>query len=150
MALERALWQRVRKASLQLKKDGHGVHFTRIENLISAGIPDAELCINGSQVWLELKSCDRPVRSSTPIRPRTGPKTRQAQSDWHRERTEARFKSVFVLIQVGEASQAKLYLIPGIHYDQIVAPEIDLEMLSILSYSTMPMTQVLLRAAAGW
>ena len=150
MALEKALWQRVKKGGIALKLLGHRVVLTRIENMVDEGTPDVEGCINVAQIWIEMKSCDRPARASTPIRPRTGPRTRQSQSDWHRERTAAGCHHNFVLIQVGEASQAKFYLIPGRDYDQIVAPEIDLELLSVLSYSTVPMTQVLLRAAAGW
>jgi hypothetical protein len=146
VALERALWQRVKKGGVALKLLGHCIVLTRIENMVDEGTPDVDGCINGPQVWIELKSCDRPARASTPIRP----KTRPSQSDWHRERTAAGCHHNFVLIQVGEASQAKFYLIPGRDYDQIVAPEIDLELLSVLSYSTVPMTQVLLRAAAGW
>src|ERR1035441_6416683 len=70
MALERALWQRVRKAGLQLKKEGHGVHLTRIENMVGEGTPDVEGCIDSVQIWAELKSCARPARSTTPIRPK--------------------------------------------------------------------------------
>jgi hypothetical protein len=146
VALEKALWQRVKKGGVALKLLGHRIVLTRIENLVDDGTPDVDGCINSRQIWVELKSCDRPVRASTPIRP----KVRPSQSDWHRERTAAGCRHNFVLIQVGEASQAKLYLIPARDYDLIVAPEIDLEMLSVLSYSTVPMTQVLLRAAAGW
>ena len=152
MALEKALWQRVKKGGIALKLLGHRVVLTRIENMVDEGTPDVEGCVfpqtamGGAQIWIELKSCDRPARASTPIRP----KVRPSQSDWHRERTAAGSRHHFVLIQVGEASQAKLYLIPGRDYDLIVAPEIDLELLSVLSYSTVPMTQVLLRAAAGW
>ena len=146
MALERALWQRVRKAGLQLKKEGHGVHLTRIENMVGEGTPDVEGCIDSVQIWAELKSCARPARSTTPIRP----KKRQSQTDWHRDRTQAGFKNLFVLIQVGEASQAKLYLIPGNLANQITSTENELELMSVLSYSSMPMTQVLLRARGGW
>ena len=146
MALEKALWQRVRKGGVALKHLGHRVMLTRIENMVDEGTPDMEGCIDSAQVWAELKSCERPARSNTPIRP----KVRPSQSDWHRERTAAGSRHHYVLIQVGEQSQAKLYLIPGSDYDQIVAPEIDLEILSVLSYTTEPMTQVLLRAAKGW
>ena len=146
MALERALWQRVRKAGLQLKKEGHKIHLTRIENMVDEGTPDVEGSIDGRQVWIELKSCARPVKAKTPIHP----KVRQSQSDWHHERSEAQCRTLFILVQVGDASQAKLYLIPGREYDNIVAPEIDLEILSVLGYTTEPMTQVLLRAARGW
>ena len=146
MALEKALWQRVRKGGVALKLLGHRVMLTRVENMVDEGTPDVEGCINSAQVWVELKSCARPARASTPVRP----KSRPSQSDWHRERTAAGSHHHYVLMQVGEASQAKLYLIPGREYDHIVAPEIDLEILSVLGYTTEPMTQVLLRAAQGW
>jgi hypothetical protein len=146
MALEKSLWQRVKKGGVALKLLGHRVMLTRIENMVDEGTPDVEGAINGQQIWAELKSCARPAKAKTPIRP----KSRPSQSDWHRERTAAGSRHHYVLMQVGEASQAKLYLIPGREYDNIVAPEIDLEILSVLGYTTEPMTQVLLRAAAGW
>jgi hypothetical protein len=146
MSLEKSLWQRVKKGGGALKLLGHRVAMTRIENMVDEGTPDVEGCLDGVALWIELKSCARPARARTPIHP----KVRPSQADWHRERTAAGSRHHYVLIQVGEASQAKLYLIPGRDYDHIVVPEIDLEILSVLSYTTEPMTQVLLRAAKGW
>ena len=146
MALEKSLWQRVKTGGKALRAAGHRVMLTRIENMVDEGTPDVEGCVNSAQIWLELKSCARPARARTPIHP----KVRPSQADWHRERTAAGSRYHYVLIQVGEASQAKLYLIPGRDYAHIIVPEIDLEILSVLSYTTEPMTQVLLRAARGW
>ena len=135
MALERSLWQRVRTGWAVLRKLGHKIVLSRIENLVDEGTPDVEGCIAGVHIWLELKSCDRPVRPSTPIRFRTNKKTYISQTLWHRERAAAGCRHNFVLIQVGDASQAKLYLIPGYYYDKLKVPEIDLELMSVLSYS---------------
>jgi len=32
-----------------------GGRFTRIENAVSAGVPDVNICINGVEVWIECK-----------------------------------------------------------------------------------------------
>jgi hypothetical protein len=121
------------------------VHLCRIENAAGAGHPDVEGVINGDQCWIELKSNARPKRASTPIRS----KTRESQSIWHRERTAAGSRIHWVLIQVGHAHNAKLYLIPGARYDEVIAPEAALEGLSAVMPNTR-LAEVLLRACEGW
>jgi hypothetical protein len=145
MARETALWQRVKNGGKHLRALGHRVHLLRIENAAGAGHPDVEGCINGSQVWIELKSEDRPARATTPVRPRV----RESQSDWHRERAKAGCLQNFVLLQVGENRAALLYLIPGCHYDDIVAPESMLELLSLCS-PTDTVAEMLMRASQGY
>jgi hypothetical protein len=85
------------------------------------------------------------VRPTTVIRS----KTRESQSIWHRERTEAGSTIHWVLIQVGEAHAAKLYLVPGSLYDNILVPENELRQLSAIAPDA-PMGEVLLRACEGW
>lgn len=145
MARESSLWQRCRTGIKNLRACGHSTHFCRLENSAGEGNPDIEGCINGSQTWIELKSCDRPARASTPIRP----KCRESQSIWHRERTEAGGTVHWVLIQVGEAQKAKLYLIPGIRYDDITATEAALEGMS-MCHPDAQMPEVLMRSCEGW
>lgn len=145
MALESALWERCKTGIKTLRALGHRLDIQRLENSVGVGHPDVEGCIDGSQLWIELKSCARPARSDTMIRP----KVRESQSIWHRGRTEAGGKIHWVLIQVGEDHGAILYLIPGCHYDKIVAPEADLEIMSAVPI-TATTADVLLRAVKGW
>jgi len=146
MALEKSLWQRVKKGALSLRSCGYKTHSCRIENDAGEGNPDVEMCIDGTQLWIELKSHMRPARASTAIRF----KVRPSQSIWHRMRSAAGCRHNFVLAQVGEAHEARLYLIPGSFYDEIVAPEARLAELSILSSSDESVREVLLRACEGY
>lgn len=145
MARESSLWQRCRTGIKHLKKCGHKTHFCRVENAAGEGNPDVEGVVNGDQCWIELKSNDRPKRPTTAIRP----KTRESQSIWHAERTRAGSRMHWVLMQVGEAHAAKLYLIPGSAYDHIHATEADLAASSVVSPEA-DMASVLLRACEGW
>src|ERR1035437_1848671 len=145
MAKEKSLWDRCKTGIINLGKCGHATHFCRLENSAGEGNPDVEGVIDGEQCWIELKSNDRPARAGTVIRS----KTRESQSIWHRERTNAGSRIHWVLIQVGEAHIAKLYLIPGESYDIIIATEADLECMSVISPDAS-MAGVLLRACEGW
>lgn len=146
MAFEKSLWQRVKKGALSLRTCGYKTHSCRIENDAGEGNPDVDMCIDGTQLWIELKSEDRPKRASTPIRFRVRP----SQSIWHRMRSAAGCRHNFILAQVGEAHTARLYLIPGRDYDLIVAPEAKLAELSIMSASDENLREVLLRACDGY
>lgn len=145
MARESSLWQRCKTGVKHLEKCGHKSHFCRIENAAGEGNPDVEGVINGDQCWIELKSNDRPKRPTTEIRP----KTRESQSLWHKARTAAGSRIHWVLMQVGEAHQAKLYLIPGSRYDEIRATEAALATMSVTDPKET-MACVLLRACEGW
>jgi hypothetical protein len=126
--------------------DGHAVDIQRIENSAGAGHPDVEGCIDGLQVWIELKSNLRPKRPGTPIRP----KCRDTQAEWHERRAKAGCRINWVLIQVGEARSARLYLIPGHRYSEIKAlPENELELLSYCHPLSSP-AEVLLIATRPW
>lgn len=145
MAKESSLWGRCRGAVARLEKRGHSAHFCRLENSAGEGNPDVEGVLNGDQCWIELKSNLRPKRANTPIRS----KTRESQSIWHAARTKAGSRIHWVLIQVGEAYSARLYLIRGEWYDQIIAPEATLAgMCSIRPDASV--SEVLLRACEGW
>lgn len=146
MALEKALWQRVRKGGVALRELGHGVHLVRVENLVGEGDPDVDGFINDAAIKLELKSCARPARPTTVIRP----KKRQDQEDWLMARHNAGCRTCFVLIQVGDAAKARLYLIPGNLYAQITATEAELERMSVLDDSRASTVTVLLQASEGY
>lgn len=145
MAFEKALWQRVKTGALHLRKCGYATHFCRIENDSGAGNPDVDGCIDGTQLWVELKSEERPKRITTPIRF----KVRESQSFWHRDRTAAGCRHNFVLAQVGDAYASVLYLIPGKFYDDIVTTETRLAELSLMTRPST-MSEVLLRACDGY
>jgi hypothetical protein len=146
VAREKALWARIKNTAIPelLYKRNH-VDVQRLENSIAAGHPDVEGCINGAQVWIELKSEDRPARDTTPIHP----KTRDSQSLWHRKRVLAGCHCNWVLLQVGEGHRAALYLIPGCLYDKIAVPECELACMSVIP-SDASLADILLRAARGW
>ena len=146
MALEKSLWARIRDTAIpELRWKKHKVDLQRLENAVGTGHPDVEGCIDGAQTWIELKSEPRPARMKTPIHP----KIRESQSIWHRERTEAGSRCHWVLLQVGSSHKASLYLIPGDRYDEIIASEPELELLSVLPPDAS-LADVLLRAARGW
>jgi hypothetical protein len=146
MAFESALWQRVRKAGVRLRALLHGVHMCRIENSAGDGNPDVEACIDGALFSAELKSEDRPKRATTPIRF----KVRESQSIWHRERCAAGCRHNWILAQVGEAHEARLYLIPGKFYDEIVTTEDKLAEMSVLLSPNEKLDEILMQARLGY
>jgi hypothetical protein len=145
MARESALWDRLKTAGKALRLSGHLVDIQRLENLVGVGHPDVEGCIDGAQIWIELKSEMRPARPWTTIHP----KKRPSQAIWHRERSLAGCTVNWILLQVGEATSARLYLVPGWCYDKIEATEAEIASLSVVPPNAFP-SDVLLRAAAGW
>lgn len=145
MAKERELWQRCRTGLKNLRALGYETHVCRIENSAMSGHPDVEGCIDGLQTWIELKSQPRPVRAGTPIRC----KIRDSQSIWHKARAVAGSRTHWLLIQVGAAHNAKLYLIPGSRYDDVVATESNLAAMSRCA-PTATLATILLRACEPW
>lgn len=145
MALESALWGRCSKAAKVLRVANCLVDLQRVENCAVSGHPDVEGCIDGKQVWIELKSCKRPARPDTPIRP----KTRPSQYIWHRERSAAGSRQNWILIQVGEDHKASHYLIPGNRYEDITTSEVRLAEMSVVPPHTS-ISDILFRASQGW
>ena len=147
MARESALWDRIRDTAIPtLLATGHAVDLQRLENLVGVGHPDVEGCIDGQQVWVELKSEARPKRKDTPIRP----KLRTSQSEWHKTRASVGFRHNWVLLQVGSSRAARLYLLPGDRYDDIKAvTEAELTELSVVP-PTATAADVLARCIRGW
>jgi len=67
-----ALWQR-------------GAHVQRIEDKLSQGIPDINMCVNGTELWIETKVFSWPKRYNTNIAITFQP----FQLPWLRERISA-------------------------------------------------------------
>lgn len=107
MARESSTWKWLSGARREL---GDVLHITRQENLVAFGGPDVEGCNAGIQFWLELKVAPRPAKPSTLLT--YGSALKDNQVEW----AEARWAAggnVGVLIQVGEGSERRVYLIPG-------------------------------------
>lgn len=147
MALEKSLWGRMFRAQKAMKAEKVRIHLERIENEIVGGGPDVDSCIEGALFKIELKSCERPVRESTAIRPTL----RTKQIEWHADRSAAGSRHHWVLIQVGDGKQAKLYLIPGKFFTKVDlhCPESDLELISVCEPAAT-LADVLIRATQGW
>ncbi len=105
---EKSLWKWLKNA----KKAYYGaLHMGRIENNVGSGMPDVEGHLNyHGQFWIELKVCKRPMRISTPVRP----KIREAQVEWIKRRSRIG-GNVWLLIQIGK----ERYLVHGKHVEAI-------------------------------
>ena len=100
---EADLWSWLSKARLVYKAR---LHICRIENGVMNGMPDVEGCLEGTQFWIELKTCARPVRTTTTLKIRFEP----GQLPWIKRRQEANGKA-YVLLQVGKGYDARRYLV---------------------------------------
>jgi hypothetical protein len=89
------------------------VFYQRFTDLLSAGIPDVMICLNGKTAFIELKQLDAfPKRMSTPVR--VGYK--KAQQTWA-NRYNASGGAVFLLVQVGR----KYYLFNDIYVMELIS-----------------------------
>lgn len=111
MARESGLWGWL---SCARRSYGDALHIHRVENFLEAGTPDVEGYLElpdcRGQFWIELKSEERPARSSTPIRFKL--KKREAQIEFMRKRWEMG-ANAFFLLQVGSGYDRSLFLAPG-------------------------------------
>lgn len=62
MSDEKAAWDTFRK-----KVPFIGDRLDRIENFVGAGFPDTNVCIGGTESWIEIKAPSEPKRSCTPL-----------------------------------------------------------------------------------
>jgi len=53
----------------------------RVENILLAGMPDVNLCVDGAESWIEIKSPDEPKRKSTKLFG-SNHKLSQEQKNW--------------------------------------------------------------------
>jgi len=90
---EKQTWQNLKWAIDKVK----GIHYQRIEDALTAGIPDLMLCYQGKVIFVELKQRDAfPKRPATPVRIGFKP----AQYLWITKHQKAGGKAV-MLSQVG-------------------------------------------------
>ena len=103
---ESRFWAKLRK---KLPK-GSKAHIMRVENPAHPGTPDVNMCINGVEVWPELKRVKAlPKLPETPVF--TGV-MRAEQRLWHMMRAEAGGRSYLVgYVELEEI----IYVIPGKH-----------------------------------
>lgn len=64
-------------------------HKTRIENSITSGMPDAHICLNGVDLWIEFKV----VKGGSPV-------IRPSQYAWHARRRSNGGKSFIIAVDV--------------------------------------------------
>lgn len=111
MARESSLWKWLSNARLVLRER---VDLRRVEDSMGAGFPDVDgrLVTDGESFGfkLELKSEVRPAKETTPIRFKV--QKRQAQIEFMRRRY-AMGEAAYFLLQIGEASEARRYVLPG-------------------------------------
>lgn len=105
MPTEATLWQWTSQARRVFLG---ALHIERLENMVGAGHPDVEGCLEGVQFWLELKVAKRPARPTTKLR--FGSPLRESQVDWAKKRIAAGGR-VWYLIQVGGGPERQVYLI---------------------------------------
>ncbi len=67
MKPEARLWQAIRENMWR-----PGDRLTRIENSVLSGSPDVNGCLQGEDVWIELKAPTEPKRAMTPMLSRSG------------------------------------------------------------------------------
>lgn len=104
---ETGLWNWLKKAKLHYKQD---LGIDRIENSVGKSFPDVEGKLKHSGNFkIELKTSARPTDPLIKVKV----KFQDGQPEWHRKRTSVG-DNVFVLVQVGSASKARRYLIPGV------------------------------------
>lgn len=97
------------KVTLRSALLGH-CHFQSIEDKYTSGIPDVNLCIKGTDVWLELKQIGKfPVRSNTPLKTSLNHLTND-QMNWILKRVKHGGKA-FVLLRIQQPRQ--WFLIAG-------------------------------------
>jgi len=65
MGSEKQTWRNLKAALDSIQEP---IHYQRIEDAVTAGVPDLYLCLNGVSYWFELKQLDAfPARASTPV-----------------------------------------------------------------------------------
>ena len=93
--------------------EGKAVRIDRIENVRVDGMPDVNVCVEGIESWVEIKSPKEPVRINTPLFG-SNHKLSQAQLNWFMRQAQAGGKA-FILIR----SDKRMLLVKGVYADEI-------------------------------
>jgi hypothetical protein len=140
---ETALWEWLKTANDGLGRD---LHMRRVENLVGVGDPDVQGCLLGDYFDIELKTASRPKRPGTVILNSRNEYVRPAQKVWHRLRWLAGGNN-FVLLQVGNGADKRLYLLPGLLIRGIEdCTEVDLAVMSVIDTPLDQPLQIIQRA----
>lgn len=106
-----------------------GDRLDRIENVVVTGMPDINMCIGGTEVWIEQKSPKEPKRSTTPLFG-SNHRVSQEQANWMLRQRKAGGKCYFLI-----ATDKRWILIGGFLADQLNNMTVD-ELLEQASWST--------------
>lgn len=68
----------------------------RVENVLVSGVPDINMCIGGTEVWIEQKSPKEPKRSTTPLFG-SNHKVSQEQANWMLRQRKAGGRCYFLI-----------------------------------------------------
>ena len=109
MSLESSLWKWLKRAWDKLT--ARRLHYTRVENAASSGMPDVEGCIDGKQFWLELKVASRPKSADDVV---VIEHLRPKQIEWLHNRWLVNGRAWLLLrVEGGDLLPTHHYLIPG-------------------------------------
>jgi len=91
------------------------VRLDRIENDVTFGIPDVNGCLDGEDVWIELKAPKEPARASTPLMTRSGNHALlETQINWFRRQRQAG-GIAFILVRTDK----RIMLVEGTLYAKV-------------------------------
>lgn len=98
MTTERQLWERIKEGwGKQIKLNGGRIE--RVENAVGAGMPDVNLCFDGTECWVELKTAPGWGKKRPTFRVYRG--LEPAQINWHLSQHRAGGKSLLIA-QIGK------------------------------------------------
>jgi len=106
---EQRLWDAMRKNN---KKQLHTINLERVENYITAGMPDVHCKYHGVECWVELKVASLPKKEGTRVMGRKG--LRIEQINWHKKHHSFGLKS-YILLKTGN----RLFLIANKHTESV-------------------------------
>ena len=113
---ESTLWHWLKSAERQSRGHDIPVSLRRVENALGRSSPDVLAWVGDVMIEIELKSCARPARVTTPIRV----KFQHGQSALL-QRLFNKHQTAFLLVQVGSGAAAKRYLFAGNHAAEVEA-----------------------------
>lgn len=101
----------------------------RVENIVCAGMPDVNLCIEGVELWIEFKAPKEPRRATTPLFG-SNHKVLQSQINWFTRHTKAGGRGGFLI-----STNKRWIFVDGKHAAELNLMTLD-EILTIAIWST--------------